>query len=168
LQPRQTLLTGILYQDITIQISMFSQTVEYALRAIVWLAANEAVPQTTSQIAAATLVPGDYLAKVMQLLGRSGLATAQRGRGGGFLLARPAAWISVLEVVNAVEPIRRITKCPLGLQAHGMRLCALHWKLDSAMASIEEAFHETSLADILGDPSPSKPLCAIVEAPNVA
>lgn len=33
---------------------MFSQTTEYALRAIVWLAAHSAEPQTTLQIAAAT------------------------------------------------------------------------------------------------------------------
>src|SRR4051812_12257981 len=147
---------------------MFSQTVEYALRAGVWLAAHEDEPQTTSQIAAATMVPADYLAKVMQSLGRAGIATAQRGRGGGFLLAKPAAQISVLHVVNAVEPIRRINECPLGIEAHGTRLCPLHKKLDAAMASIEKAFGETSLADILGEQSPSKPLCRIAEAPSVA
>jgi Rrf2 family transcriptional regulator, nitric oxide-sensitive transcriptional repressor len=147
---------------------MFSQTVEYALRAVVWLAAHEGQPQTTQQVAAATLVPAGYLAKVMQSLGRVGLATAQRGRGGGFSLGRPAAQISVLEVINSVEPIRRIKECPLGIQAHGTRLCPLHKRLDAAMATIEQAFGGTSIAEIVAEPSASRPLCRIAEAQNVA
>ena len=147
---------------------MFSQTVEYALRAAVWLAAHQDRPQTNHQIAAATLVPAGYLAKVMQSLGRAGLATAQRGKGGGFALARPATQVSVLEVVNAVEPFQRIKQCPLGIEAHGSRLCPLHKRLDGAMASVEQAFAETSLADILAEPSASKPLCRIAEAQHVA
>src|SRR2546423_1796309 len=118
---------------------MFSQTVEYALRAVVWLAAHEKQPQTTIQISAGTKVPVGYLGKVMQSLGRAGLAQAQRGKGGGFLLARPSAQVSVLEVINSVEPFRRITKCPLGIEAHGNRLCPLQKRLDGAMAGGETA-----------------------------
>ncbi len=147
---------------------MFSQTVEYALRAGVWLASQQDKPQTTQQIADATLVPVGYLAKVMQSLVRSGLVSAQRGRGGGFLLTRPATQVSVLEVINSVEPFRRIKECPLGIKAHGSRLCPLHARLDGAMASIERSFGETSLATILAEPSASKPLCRIEGVQNVA
>jgi Rrf2 family nitric oxide-sensitive transcriptional repressor len=147
---------------------MFSQTVEYALRAAVWLAAHPDDPQTNQQIATATLVPADYLAKVLQSLGKGRVATAQRGRGGGYVLARPAAAITILDVVNAVEPVQRIKECPLGLEAHGIRLCPLHKKLDNAFEAIEQAFRETSLADILAEPSTSKPLCSIAEAACVS
>ena len=147
---------------------MLSQTVEYSLRAIVWLAAHADDPQTTQQIAAATLVPAGYLAKVMQSLGRGGLVTAQRGKRGGFLLARPADEVSVLEVINTVEPIQRIRECPLGIAAHGSHLCPLHKRLDAAMATIEEAFRATSIAQVLAEPSKSKPLCRIAGVQNVA
>ena len=147
---------------------MLSQTVEYSLRAIVWLAAHADDPQTTQQIAAATLVPAGYLAKVMQSLGRGGLVTAQRGKHGGFLLARPARSVSVLEVINTVEPIQRIRECPLGIDAHGSHLCPLHKRLDAAMAMIEKAFRETSIAEVLAEPSKSKPLCRIAGVKNVA
>jgi DNA-binding IscR family transcriptional regulator len=43
----------------------------------------------------------------MQSLGRRGMVTAQRGKRGGFLLARPAEELSVLQVINTVEPIQR-------------------------------------------------------------
>ena len=48
---------------------MFSQTVEYALRAVVHLADQAPSPRTTDQIAAATRVPKAYLSKVLQGLG---------------------------------------------------------------------------------------------------
>jgi Rrf2 family nitric oxide-sensitive transcriptional repressor len=147
---------------------MLSQTVEYALRAIVWLGAHPQAPQTNQQIAAATLVPSGYLAKVMQALVRVRLVTAQRGKRGGFLLARPAANITVLEVVNAVDPIRRITHCPLGIEAHGSHLCALHKRLDAAMAMVESAFQSSSIGELLSEPSKSKPLCRIEGVQYVA
>ena len=115
-------------------------------------------PQTNQQIADATKVPAGYLAKVMQSLGRGGMVTAQRGKGGGFILARPADKLSVLEVINTVEPIQRIRECPLGIASHGAHLCPLHKRLDGAMAMIEDAFRETTIADILSEPTKSKPL----------
>lgn len=147
---------------------MFTQTVEYSLRAIVWLAAHPDQPQTNHQIAAATLAPTGYLAKVMQSLGRGGLVTAQRGKHGGFLLAKPASEMTVLEVINCVEPIQRIRTCPLGIASHGSHLCPLHHRLDAAMALVEKAFRETSIAEILAEPSNSKPLCDIRGIQNVA
>ena len=71
--------------------------------------------------------------------------------------------MSVLEVVNTVEPIQRIRKCPLGIAAHGSHLCPLHKRLDSAMAMVEDAFRDSSIADVLAEPSRSKPLCRIGE-----
>ena len=147
---------------------MFSQTVEYALRAVVWLAAHPGDPQTNQQIAAGTLVPAGYLAKVMQSLGKAGLVSAQRGKGGGFELLRPPERISVLEAVNAVEPIQRIQKCPLGIEAHGSVLCPLHSRLDAALASVERAFRDTTIAEVLAEPSPSRPLCQVQEVIGVA
>ena len=67
---------------------MFSQTVEYALRAVVHLADQAPAARTTDQIAAATLVPKAYLSKVLQRLERAGLVHSQRGVGGGMTLAK--------------------------------------------------------------------------------
>ncbi len=140
---------------------LFSQTAEYALRAAVWLADRDMQPQTTQQIAEATHVPAGYLSKVLQAMGRADLVTGQRGIGGGFLLAREADNISVLDVVTAVDPIQRIVTCPLGLKGHGKNLCPLHRKLDDALASIEKAFASTTLAELLKTPSKSRPLCDV-------
>lgn len=140
---------------------MFSQTVEYALRAVMTLAEHAPAARTTDQIAAATRVPKAYLAKVLQALTRGGLVQSRRGVGGGTSLARPPEKITILEVVNAVEPVQRIKTCPLGLAAHGTRLCPLHRRMDQALAHVEQAFARTTLAEVLADPSQVRPLCDV-------
>ncbi len=138
---------------------MFSQTVEYALRAAVHLASEAPAPRTTDQIAAATLVPRAYLSKVLQSLAKAGVVQSQRGLGGGMTLAKSPEDLTILEVVNAVEPIQRIRTCPLELAAHGIHLCPLHSRLDAALATVEQALGASTLAEVLADPSPSIPLC---------
>ena len=138
---------------------MFSQTVEYALRAVVCLAQNAEHSLTTQQVSGMTRVPGSYLSKVLQLLGRAGLIQATRGIGGGYTLRRPPVEISILDVVNAIDPIRRITRCPLNLSTHGTHLCPLHRRLDNALAAVQEVFENTTIADVLAEPSRSTPLC---------
>jgi Rrf2 family nitric oxide-sensitive transcriptional repressor len=95
---------------------VISQTAEYALRAVVFLASDPGAPRTTRQIAQVTRVPQSYLSKVLQGLGRAGIIASQRGLHGGSLLVRPASELTVFEVINAVEPIQRIRTCPLGLK----------------------------------------------------
>jgi Rrf2 family nitric oxide-sensitive transcriptional repressor len=138
---------------------MFSQTVEYALRAIVFLADKSPKACTTEQIAEGTQVPKPYLSKVLQNLSRGEIVRTQRGIGGGVTLLRPPAELTILEVVNAVEPIQRIATCPLGLKSHDKNLCPLHRRMDDAMASVEAAFRNTTLAEILAEPTGSPPLC---------
>ena len=128
---------------------MFSLTTEYALRATVWLAENQGLPQTTRQIASATCVPVNYLSKVLQALGKAGLVRALRGKHGGFELAKAPSSTSVLEIINVVEPIHRIRACPLGLKTHSLSLCPLHKRLDQAMAIFEQSFAGATLADLL-------------------
>ena len=140
---------------------MFSQTVEYALRAVAHLAYEAPAARTTEQLATATRVPSAYLSKVLQALSRGGIVKSQRGVGGGISLIKSPADLTILEVVNAVEPVQRIKTCPLGLKSHGVRLCPLHRRLDDAMAHVEAAFGGTTLAEVLSEPTHSPPLCEV-------
>lgn len=142
---------------------VISQTAEYALRAVLWLATQGDRAIGTAQIARATCVPAGYLSKVLQALARAGLVQSAPGRSGGFRLTGPPAGLSVLAVVRAVEPVQRIETCPLGLKTHGVNLCPLHRRLDNAMALVEKALSESTIAELLMEPSASKPLCEIVE-----
>ena len=139
---------------------MFTKAVEYALRAVAHLAHESPEARTTEQIAEATKVDSlTYLSKVLQKLRRQGLLRSIRGHGGGMTLARQPSELTILEVVNAVEPIQRLKTCPLGLVSHGVRLCPLHRRIDNALALVEEAFGGTTLAEVLAEKTDSPPLC---------
>lgn len=138
---------------------MFSQTVEYALRAVVFLADRAPDACTTDQISEATQVPKPYLSKVLQNLSRNEIVRTQRGIGGGVTLVKTPDQLTILDVVNAVEPIERIAVCPLGLKSHGTQLCPLHRRMDNALAEVERSFRDTTLAELLAEPTASHPLC---------
>jgi Rrf2 family protein len=142
---------------------MISQTAEYALRAVVYLADQNGAPQPTQRIAEVTRVPAGYLPKVMQALSRSGLVRAQRGLHGGFMLTTSPKELTVLDVVQAVDPLRRIEHCPLGIVSH-QSLCPLHRGLDNAVALVEKALGASTIAGLLAGPNHDdapKPLCSI-------
>lgn len=135
-----------------------SRTSEYALRAVIWLIQEPARSQATRQIAKGTRTPPDYISKVLQLLAKAGLVRSQRGLGGGFQFAGDPAQVTVLEVINAVDPLERIHTCPLGLKAHGTNLCPLHCGMNDAVAQMEATFAKTKLVDLLNTDSKSVPL----------
>jgi Rrf2 family protein len=83
---------------------ILSQTAEYALRAMVYLATQASKRHVTQDIAAATCIPCGYLAKVLQRLHKSGLVVAQRGLRGGYGLAKPANEISLYDIISAIDP----------------------------------------------------------------
>ncbi|MFO0903575.1 MAG: Rrf2 family transcriptional regulator [Pirellulales bacterium] len=143
---------------------MLSQTAEYALRAMVHLAMRGETLATTVDIADATKVPAGYLSKVMQSLARADLVHSQRGLGGGFSLARPADQITALEVINAVDPIKRIERCPLGLDEHRDQLCPLHRRIDQMIATVESTFKSTTIEE-MAISSRSKKLCQFPATP---
>ena len=79
-----------------------SARVDYALRATAELAAADA-PRTVDQLSEAQKIPGKYLESILGELRRGGLLRSQRGPDGGYRLARPAAEISIADVIRALD-----------------------------------------------------------------
>jgi Rrf2 family protein len=143
---------------------LLSDATEYGLRAVVWLAQRPGQAQKVREIAEGTRATPGYLIKVLQALAKAGILSAQRGSSGGFRLERDPAELSVLEVVNAIDPMERIHTCPLGLESHGECLCPMHRRIDDAMAAIEQSFGDSTIGDLLAEPSASHPLCDALTA----
>lgn len=114
---------------------------------------------TTEAIAKQTRVPPGYLSKVLQSLNKAGVVDSRRGLRGGYELTRPPEELTLLDVINAVDPLKRITRCPLALTAHRRQLCSLHKRLDEGIAGVEALFKGTTIAELLAEANPSKPLC---------
>jgi len=140
---------------------LLSEAAEYGLRAVVWLARQDNGPWTTEQIAAGTKATTGYLARVLQRLGRADIVRGRRGVAGGFVLARDPGELTILEVIDAVDPLERLDGCPLGLAEHAEGLCALHAHIDHAIAQLREAFGATTVAQIVSEPEERSPLCEL-------
>ncbi|MFC4606054.1 RrF2 family transcriptional regulator [Rhodococcus kronopolitis] len=77
--------------------------VDYAVRALVELAAAGDGPVKADRLAQAQAVPHKFLEAVLGELRRAGMVSSRRGRDGGYWLARPAAEITVADVIRAME-----------------------------------------------------------------
>ena len=83
---------------------MFSAKAHYGLKAVVYLAQNIGKgPIQAKEIAATQNVPVRYLELLLSQLKKARLINSNRGKLGGYQLARPAPAISVYDVVIALE-----------------------------------------------------------------
>jgi len=138
--------------------SMISKTAEYALRAVACMGGQPDHPLSADRLAGQTRVPRRYLTRVLQDLCAAGLVRSRPGPGGGYELATTPQKLTILDVINTVDPIERITNCPLGLKTH-TELCPLHAELDRAYAATEQAFANVTIQALIDSTSPIIPLC---------
>jgi Rrf2 family iron-sulfur cluster assembly transcriptional regulator len=143
---------------------VLSQTAEYALRAVLHLAAHEAdqpgAPLAVGDIAHALGVPRNYLSKTLHQLARAGVVASTVGPGGGFRLGVPAEALPLEAVVapfsNALE-----RECLLGrTRCSDAAPCVAHHRWKSVADRIQDFFAGTTVADVLrrdgGPPAPSR------------
>ncbi len=111
---------------------LYSKTAKYAVLALADVAArktDDLIP--TRQIAEATSSPYPLLAKIINQLHRAGLVQATRGKQGGIRLSRPAADITIKDIVVALDGPAILNDCPLLLDPCDCNIpCSLHsiWK----------------------------------------
>ena len=137
---------------------MISKTAEYALRAAACMGSQPDKPVSADALAKQTQVPRRYLTRVLQDLCAAGMVRSRPGPGGGYELISSPAELTILDIINTVEPIQRIKKCPLGLNSH-TKLCPLHAELDRAYAATEKAFASVTIQELINSTSPIIPLC---------
>jgi FeS assembly SUF system regulator len=90
---------------------------DYGIVLLTHLAKDEGRPtcvRTAQELAVASRVPLPTVAKLLKELNRAGIVSSQRGRRGGYALARPASAISVAEIVEALEGPVALTECSTG------------------------------------------------------
>jgi Rrf2 family protein len=128
-----------------------SRSSEYAIRAMTYLARQPAGRYSLARDMAERLgIPAPFLGKVLQPMVARELLESQRGRNGGFRLARPAREIALYQIVDAQEHLGRARQCFLGqAECTDERACPLHdfWK--AASNAFVSRLAETTLADLL-------------------
>ncbi len=132
---------------------ILSQTALYALRATLCLAGHDTPePVRVEDIAESLDVPRNYLSKILHVLARSGLLASTRGPGGGFQLARPAAELTLADIVEQFDEVADEPHCLLGRpQCSDQDPCAAHDRWRSVSVAVNQFFRGTSVADLLRD-----------------
>jgi Rrf2 family protein len=88
-----------------------TQQTNYAIRLLIYCAASPGVPAKVGDIAATFGISELHLFKILKVLVDGGFVETVRGRKGGVLLARPAASITVGQVVRVTEENFTLTDC---------------------------------------------------------
>ena len=130
---------------------MFSQTGEYALRAVAYIAQHDREgPVLAKGIAAGADIPRRYLQKVLTDLVRVGVLKSSRGIGGGFRLSNGALDMTVAQVIAPFGDLARRTECPLGHINGGKALeCPAHEGWSEVVRAYDSFVHATKLSGLV-------------------
>lgn len=145
-----------------------SARADYAIRALVELAASDgAAPMRGDELASAQAIPSKYLENLLADLRRARLVASQRGRVGGYRLARPASAITLADVIRAIDgPLAGVRdEAPEDVVYPGPA-AALRDVWVALRASMRSVLEATTLADVASGrlPAPVKRLLRDPEA----
>jgi Rrf2 family cysteine metabolism transcriptional repressor len=139
---------------------LFSTKAEYGVRLMVELGRQPASkPISLSTVADKERLPLSYLEHLVAKLRKAGLVESQRGAHGGYRLARPAAEIEMLEVVQALEgtiaPMECFQPDPEGRvfcshESDGDHACATKLLWTRVQGGVTKALAGTTLAELVG------------------
>lgn len=135
---------------------MLSQTAEYALRAVLHLAARSADGAVgAGELAARLDVPERYLARVLNALAHEGVLTSTRGAQGGYRLARDAYELTLAAVVAPFDAVGEAPQCLLRDRRCGDgEPCIAHEHWHDVAGGVRTFFQQTSIADLIEGAAP--------------
>lgn len=136
---------------------MTKQT-DYGIVLMTHLAQSSSGQYSAPELAAALRIPLPMVSKILKLLARDGLLASHRGVRGGYTLAKPAAEISVAQVIAALEGSLAMTEC--GETNHGDCLrepfCAVRGNWQVINRVVRQALESISLAEMARPDAPAE------------
>lgn len=128
-----------------------SKLADYAFVILTRMVAREAASWAASDLAEKTGLPGPTVAKIMKMLAKSQIVTAQRGALGGYRLSRPANQINVATVIRAIDGPIALTECvdegepDCAVQ----NFCPMHGGWDLVNRAVVNALEGVTLAEMV-------------------
>ena len=126
--------------------------------------------RTAAALAEASGVPVPTVSKLLKQMTAASLITARRGAKGGYALDRPAAEVTVTEIIQALEGPIALTACVEGSdeQCNVARLCPIRGGWEKVNGAIRQALEAVSLSDLVhgGYDFVEPPVEAHIQAPG--
>jgi len=129
---------------------MLSQTADYALRAVLYIAERgDEGPVRVGDMAQALHIPQNYLSKILHQLARAGVLASTRGKTGGFELGVPSDRLRLYTVIAPFDRIEQRRRCLLGrAECSDRAACAAHARWKEVADTVTSFFRETTIADL--------------------
>ena len=122
---------------------------KYGLLAMYELAKDQSSPLTIRAIAERQDLSEPYLEQLFAAMKKAGLLLSKRGAQGGYILAKPAAQISIGEIINALEGSTSITNCMESCECGDSCQCPSRPVYFAMQKSLDETMERMSLQDML-------------------
>jgi len=126
-----------------------SKTTRYALRLMSFMASSEETFHTSAGLHSSLGIPKQYLRRLMTRLSKKNLLVSDKGRTGGFSLARPKKEIFLSDIISAVDETPFLKSCALGFENCGLaEKCPLHDNWMEVRDRMQQVFKTMTLADM--------------------
>jgi Rrf2 family protein len=127
-----------------------TRAADYAVRIMIHMAQlPHGTRERTAALAKAGGIPREFLSKVLQRLVKVGLLRSHRGSSGGFQLAHPAAEVSLLDVIEAIEGPTHLNQCLISENACDRHAtCPAHPVWIEAQEQLVKVLSGVSLAEM--------------------
>lgn len=128
---------------------MLSKTAVHGIKALTDLAQHPGEFQGAVSIAGRIGAPQNYLGKLLQTLAQSGLVYSQKGKGGGFQLARKPEEISLFDIVEPIDHVSKWEGCFMGNGSCSSEApCAMHDQWATVRDGYLDMLQMSTLADV--------------------
>jgi Rrf2 family protein len=130
---------------------LINQEADFALKALLTIAGRDGQVTSVAGLVGTLGIPRPYLRKIMQRLAREGIVRSFKGRGGGFVLGRPAGKISLADVIHVFQGPTSFENCLFKTRiCPDVRTCPLRkaiGRLENRLAGELKALSIASLAE---------------------
>jgi len=129
---------------------MITRDTDYALRAICFIAKNKNEIVSVDRLVEKIKIPRQFCRKILQLLNKKRILASTKGAGGGFILAKPANKIFLLDLMQIFQGPLKLSECLLKkMQCPNIKSCPLRKKLNKIEDYVVEELKSINIASLL-------------------
>lgn len=127
---------------------------DYAIRCVLYMSEFPVKVIMVDEIAKAKAIPKSFLSKILQKLARAGIVKSYRGVNGGFQLTRKPRDISLLDVIESIEPIA-MNKCAINQRMCSLSdACSVHPVWVELRKDVEKSLRQYTFANLIVQKKP--------------
>lgn len=130
---------------------LINRDTDYAVKALIFFAGNGGRIATVSGIAKELNIPNPFLRKILQILNRKGLLKSFKGKGGGFILAKPPEEIFLIDLIRIFHGEVRLNECVFNREiCPDIRTCVLKKKIAGIERRVIKELKGINIASLIG------------------